>query len=85
LQQIEVPEEKHTAQKIEECWKRARRGFAVKDQGIVHQAMHDIERLSSDRDRRDTQYLYDLTDLGKQIARGISVRLNGQYMNSRHR
>ncbi len=80
LQRIEVPEEKDTAQKMAECWKRAKEGFAVKDGAKVHQAMHDLERLSSDRDHNDTKYLFTLTDLGKQLARGIGVRLNGKQM-----
>ena len=78
LRRIPVSEEKDTARKIAECWDKAKKSLAVKDSQRLHQAMHDIERLSNDRDRSDTKYLYDLTDLGKQIARGISVRLNGK-------
>lgn len=77
LRRIPVSNDKDIALKIAECWSRARKGLSAKDSQEVHQAMHDIERLGNDRDRNDTKYLYDLTDLGKQIARGISVRLNG--------
>ena len=83
FRRVEVTEEKDTARKVADCWARAREGLKFKDGQKVHQAMHDLERLNSDRDRNDTKYLYDLTDLGKQIARGISVRLNGQYMTAR--
>jgi hypothetical protein len=78
LRRIEVSEEKDTSRKIAECWQRARKALGQKDSAEVHQAMHDIDRLSSDRDRNDRKYLYDLTDLGKQIARGITIRLNSQ-------
>jgi len=77
LRRTELSEEKDTALKISECWKRAKAGFILKDEVKVHQAMHDLERLTTDRDRHDTKYLFSLTDLGKQIARGINVRLNG--------
>ncbi len=74
-----MEEEKETAAKIAECWQRARKGMANKSEEAVHQAMHDIERLTRDRDRNEPRYQFDLTDLGRQIARGITVRLNGQY------
>jgi len=78
FRRIEVSEEKVTAGKIAECWSRARKGLAIKDLDGVHQAMHDLERLSADRDRNNSTYLYELTALGKNIARGITVRVNGQ-------
>ena len=43
---------------------------------VAWNAMHNIERLNSDRDENDTKYLFELSDFGKQIARGISVRMN---------
>jgi hypothetical protein len=82
LRRIEVTEEKDTSRKIAECWKRARMAFVLKDGEAVHQAMHDLEKLNSDRHREDTKYLVGLTDLGKQVARGIGVRLDGQYMRA---
>lgn len=75
LQAIPVPEETDTRAKIAECWKRARAGVRLRDLESTHQALHDIERLQSDRDRNDTRYRYILSDLGKQIARGVSIRL----------
>ncbi len=45
LKAIDIPEEKDTARKIADAWKKARGGFAQKDCDIVHQAMHDIEKL----------------------------------------
>lgn len=79
LRRVEVSEEKDTALKVAECWARAKKALAVKDSETVHQAMRDLERLNSDRDRNNTKYLFELTDLGKQIARGITVRMNGRY------
>jgi hypothetical protein len=78
LERTEIPEEKETAEKIAECWKEAREGLKMRDVDIVHQAMHTIERLNSDRHREQSSYLYSLSEFGKQVARGISVRLNGQ-------
>jgi len=78
LKRIEITEEKDTPRKIQECWNKAKIGFAEKSEPIVHQAMHDIERLERDRDRNETVVHFDLTPLGKQIARGITVRLNSQ-------
>ena len=82
LNRIEISEEKDTAQKIAAIWKRARRALSAKDGEGLHQSMHDLERLTSDRDRNNTKYLFTLSDLGKQIARGINVRLNGQYIRN---
>jgi len=78
LKRIEVPEEKDTAQKIAECWKRTKLGLQRKDSGLVHQAMHDLEKLNTDRHREEPRYQYELTAFGRQIARGISVRLSSQ-------
>lgn len=74
---VEITEERDTAARIKECWQRARRSFAEKDSAAVHQAMHDIERISSDRDRNSVKFKFELTDVGKQLARGIAVKLNG--------
>ena len=77
LRRIDVPEEKDTGLKIAECWKVARKALAAKDSEKLHQAMHDLERLNNDRDRNETRRLFELSDLGRQIARGITVRLSG--------
>lgn len=76
LARIEVKEEKEHARQIDECWKRAKTALRVKDHEELHQAMHDLEKLNSDRHREQNAYLYELSPLGKQIARGISVRMN---------
>ena len=75
LRRIEVPEEKDTKLKIDQCWKEATTALRQKNGERLHQAMHDLERITRDRDRNETKVLFELTDLGKQIARGITVRL----------
>lgn len=74
LKRIEVTEEKDTARKIAECWVRARQALTLKDSERVHQAMHDLEKLSTDRHREETRYRYELTDLGRQISRGVNIQ-----------
>lgn len=76
LTRIEVKEEREHARKVGDCWKRAKAALRVKDGEDLHQAMHDLERLNSDRHREQSAFLYGLSPLGKQIARGISVRMN---------
>lgn len=83
LRRIAIPEEEVTARRIADCWKRIRAGLAKKNQEAIHQACHDMERLTRDRDRNNPSYVVELTDLGKQVARGITVRLNGQYGGTR--
>ena len=77
FRRVELSEPKGHARKVAECWERASRYLKGKDGERLHQSMHDLERLNNDRDRNDTKFLFELTDLGKQIARGISVKLNG--------
>jgi hypothetical protein len=77
LSRTELNQEKDTAKILAECWQRARKGVAAKDQDMVRDAMREIDRIVRDRDG-DAKYLFGLTDLGRQIVRGVSVRLNSQ-------
>lgn len=76
LTRIEVKEEKAHARQVEECWHRAKDALRVRNSEDLHQAMHDLEKLNSDRHREQNSYVYSLSPLGKQIARGISIRMN---------
>ncbi len=75
LREVKILDDKEHPQKVAECWKRARAALNVKDSESLHQAMHDLERLNTDRDRNQTTSLYELTTVGKQLTRGISVRM----------
>jgi hypothetical protein len=59
FRRIEIPEEKDTARKVAECWARARKALVAKDGQGLHQSMHDLERLNSDRHREDTRYRFE--------------------------
>ncbi len=69
----------HSAE-IAELWRAMRNAAKAEDVSEVRRLLGRIETLKSDKKPKEG---YILTSLGKQIARGITVRLNGTIANGR--
>ncbi|HXI85332.1 MAG TPA: hypothetical protein VNL17_14720 [Verrucomicrobiae bacterium] len=61
--------------KREELWNRISKAVEKRNRTALDSASSELGKLDRDKEA----YVYVLTDIGKQIARGITVRLNGQY------
>jgi len=74
LKPMTQPPPDHTDE-IARCWERIRTAAKQEDLRGVRHNLDVIENLKAQKGKEG----YVLTDLGKQVARGIAVRLNGQY------
>jgi len=72
-----VVEPKDFTKEIVGHWKRIRKAASLQDEIGIREGLRqldNIERMTKSKDKG-----YVLTDLGKQVARGVAVKLNGQY------
>jgi len=60
-----------------ECWNAIKIAAAKHDQSAIQKHLNKLDEFS--RLERNKERGYVLTDLGKQVARGVKVSLNGQY------
>lgn len=75
MKRVPVNTEQEKKSKRNECWDRVKKAASREDLKALGNGYDELSRLTRDRD----QFAYVLTDLGKQIARGVTVRLNSQY------
>lgn len=64
---------------VAECWKRIRKHAAEEDRGKINSELQAITDLKYKASQCSKEKVYVLTDLGKSVARGVAVRLNGQF------
>ena len=79
LKRIITPPKDVTAD-VQADWKKIEAAAAKKDADAINRGLSKINELKRPTYAKDS---FVLTALGKQVARGITVRLNGQYMQTK--
>lgn len=66
----------HTQARVK-CWHEIRKGAQAEDMPRIERAQRDLNEFARQTAKKEKGHV--LTPLGKQVARGVSVKLNGQY------
>lgn len=66
---------KDTPAKRAEAWGKVKVAVAKRDYAAASTALESVLVMN----RKDKEFAYELTPLGKQVARGIAVKLSAQY------
>jgi len=69
------PKDHTTARKV--CWKKIRAAVAQEDTWAISHELHTLNEFDRQEAKKEKGHV--LTPLGKQVARGVAVKLNGQY------
>lgn len=70
-------EPKDHAMDIKHCWTNIQRASLKEDEHAINTEFHKLHELAEEARNKEKGYV--LTDLGKQVARGVKVSLNGQF------
>ena len=73
---VEVKPENHVGAR-RECWKAIREAATRQDRDAIQSEFSKLR--SFDEQKRKNKEGYVLTDLGKQVARGVRVSLSSQW------
>jgi len=73
---VSIDPKDHTLARVK-CWNEIRKGAQNKEISRIENALRDLNEF--DRQEKKKEKGHILTPLGKQVARGVAVKLNGQY------